>query len=136
MQICGTPTSHLAHPSHNLNKIASMPNFHLFGQPFSATGSCENILHESYWRSAIKFILKLKKQIKISSATLHLAISYLGKMVFDLGYELHENNYEKIVISLVLVSAKMIEIYPPRISTLLSKCLKFYTKEDLVEIEG
>lgn len=134
MQICGTPTSHLTHSTHNLSKIASMPSFQLFGPSFSATNSCENILQESYWRNSVKFILKLKKQVKISCATLHLAISYLGKMVFDLGYELQENNYEKIAISLVLVSAKMIEIYPPRISTLLSKCLKFYTKEDLVEI--
>jgi hypothetical protein len=52
------------------------------------------------------------------------------------GCVLNESNYEKIAATLVLMSAKMNEIYPPKMSTLIQKCSKTISKEDLTAAEG
>jgi len=49
-----------------------------------------------------------------------------------MGCSLNESNYEKIAAALLLLSAKMNEIYPPKISSLINKCSKPITKDELI----
>ena len=65
--------------------------------------------------------MRLRKKINISKSSLYLAVSYLGKLV-KLGFTLNEDNYWKVAACLVLISAKMNEIYPPKMSSLLNRC--------------
>jgi hypothetical protein len=53
-----------------------------------------------------------------------------------LGCNLNESNYEKIAATLVLMSAKMNEIYPPKISVLIQRLTKPLTKDDMIAVEG
>lgn len=92
-------------------------------------------MEEGYWRSATKWILRLRKKINVSKGTIYLAISYMWRLI-KIGCNLNEDNYEKIAATLVLMSAKMNEIYPPKMSTLIQKCSKPITKEELTIMEG
>lgn len=56
--------------------------------------------------------------------------------MIKLGCNLNEDNYEKIVATLVLISAKMNEIYPPKMSSLIKLCSKSFTKEEMIAVEG
>lgn len=53
-----------------------------------------------------------------------------------MGCNLNEDNHEKIAATLVLMSAKMNEIYPPKMSALINKCSKTFTKDDMTATEG
>ena len=53
-----------------------------------------------------------------------------------MGCSINENNYEKIAAALLLLSAKMNEIYPPKISSLISKCSKPLSKDELISTEA
>lgn len=64
-----------------------------------------------------------------------MAISYLHRVV-RYGLKLAEENYEKVAVALILLSAKMNEIYPPKMSSLISKCAHQYTKDELAVMEG
>lgn len=79
--------------------------------------------------------MRLRKKLNVSKGTLYLAISYLWRLT-KLGCNLNEDNYEKIAATLVLMSAKMNEIYPPKMSALIHKCTKMFTKDDMTAIEG
>lgn len=71
----------------------------------------------------------------MQKSTIYLAISYLHRLI-KFGFNLNEENYEKVGAALILLSAKMNEIYPPKMSSLLSKCSRTITKQQLNEIEG
>lgn len=53
-----------------------------------------------------------------------------------MGCNLNDDNHEKIAATLVLMSAKMNEIYPPKMSALINKCSKIFTKDDMTATEG
>lgn len=98
----------------------------------SRSPDCSAFEH-AYWRSSARWILKLRKRTSISKSTLYLAISYLARLV-RLGCTLNESNYEKICAALVLMSAKMNEIYPPKMNALINRCSCPCTKDDLSSI--
>jgi hypothetical protein len=86
---------------------------------------------DDFWRSAVRWILKFRGARNISNGTLYLAISYLRRLV-QRGLRLTANNSEHIAATLVLLSAKMNEIYPPTMTELLRKCKDGVTKDEMV----
>lgn len=50
------------------------------------------------------------------------------------GFSLNEENYELVGAALILLSAKMNEIYPPKMSSLQNKCRKHHTKDEIEEM--
>lgn len=133
MQVCNSYSPQFNLYANQLHKTASLPNFQEQNY-YSSSSSIESI-EEGYWRCATKWILRLRKKINVSKSTLYLSISYLWKMI-KLGCTLNEENYEKIAATLVLMSAKMNEIYPPKMTSLIQKCTRTFTKEDMTATEG
>ena len=103
------------------------PQIKGLGFSFTAREFAIESIEEGYWRSASKWILRLRKRINISKPTLYLAISYLFKLT-KFGCNLSEDNYEKVSAAVVLISAKMNEIYPPKMSSLIHRCSKPFSK--------
>lgn len=133
MQVCNAYSPQFQMYSPQLHKSSSLTA--LQDQNYYSSSSSIQPIEEGYWRSATKWILRLRKKINVSRGTIYLAISYLWRMI-KLGCNLNEDNYEKIVATLVLISAKMNEIYPPKMSSLIKLCSKSFTKEEMIAVEG
>lgn len=131
MQICNTFTHSLT-PSSQLHKTVSMP---VFQDQTSFSHEYVESVEEGYWRNCTKWIMRLRKKINISKSSLYLAVSYLGRLL-KLGFTLNEDNYQKVAACLVLISAKMNEIYPPKMSSLLNRCGKSVSKHQLTLVES
>ena len=130
MQVCNNITHPLSQNS-QLHKTLSMPNF----QDQLPFHSQLQSIEETYWRQCTKWILKLRKKINISKSSLYLAVSYLAKLT-RLGFTLTHDNHQKVGAGLVLISAKMNEIYPPKMSSLLNRCSNPVSKHELTMIES
>ena len=133
MQVCNSYSPQFNLYSNQLHKTASLPCFQ--DQNYYSSSSSIQSIEEGYWRSATKWILRLRKKLNLSKGTLYLAISYMWRLV-KLGCNLNEDNYQKIAATLVLMSAKMNEIYPPKMTVLIQRCTKMFTKEDMIAVEG
>jgi hypothetical protein len=104
-------------------------------QACPTSASSIDSIEEGSWRAATKWILRLRKRLNVQKSTLYLSISYLWRLVRQ-GCVLTEANYERIAATLVLMSAKMNEIYPPKMNTLIQKCSKPLTRDDLANTEA
>ena len=100
----------------------------------SSISSTESLEEES-WRNAAKWIIRLRKKLNVQKSTIYLAISYLHRLVAK-GAKINDSNYEKVGAALMLLSAKMNEIYPPKMSALISKCSRPVSKEDITSAEA
>ena len=110
-----------------LQKCTSMPSI-------SDTASSNNSIEsndEEYRRSAIKWILAYNR--KVTRDTQYLAVAYLNLLTRQ-TIHLNEDNYEKVALTTLLVASKMNEIYPPKISQMLTKCRRFATKDDIIAL--
>ena len=76
---------------------------------------------------AVMWILKLRKKLSVARDTIYAAISILNRFA-DLGYELNDSNYECICSAAIMISAKMNEIYPPKMTSLIYRSSKDFTK--------
>lgn len=123
MQVCTSITNHLSHSS-RLYKTVSLPTFQ---EQMSGVHILSESKEEGCWRNCTKWIMKLRKKIKISKGSLYLAVSYLARLV-RMGFTLSEENWERVAATLVLISAKMNEIYPPKMSSLINRCSKPISK--------
>ena len=130
MQVCNNYSPNFTVQYTQLHKTTSLPSFQMQEQQFYSSNSSIESQEESYWRNASKWIMRLRKKINVSKCTLYLAISYMWKLI-RLGCIMNEDNYEKIAAALVLLSAKMNEIYPPKMSSLINRCTHRFTKDDL-----
>lgn len=83
-------------------------------------------------RMAVMWILKLRKKLSVARDTIYAAISILNRFA-DLGYELNDSNYECICSATIMISAKMNEIYPPKMTSLIYRSSKDFTKQDLIK---
>lgn len=133
MQVCNSYSPQYNLYANQLHKTVSLPCFQ--EQNYYSSSSSIQFIEEGYWRSATKWILRLRKKLNLSKGTLYLAISYMWRLV-KLGCNLNEDNYQKIAATLVLMSAKMNEIYPPKMSVLIHRCSKIFTKEDMIAVQG
>ena len=106
MQVCNSYSSNYASHHGQLHKTTSLPAFQASDNSVSSSASSIESLEEGYWRSSTKWILRLRRKVKVSNGTLYLAVWYLWRLVRQ-GCVLNEDNYEKIAASLVLLSAKM-----------------------------
>lgn len=132
MQVCNNYSPTFCAQHTQMHKSASLPSFQLPDPSFYTSGSSIDSLDHAYWRISTKWIMRLRRKINVSKSTLYLAISYLWKLL-KLGCILNEDNYEKVVASLVLLAAKMNEIYPPKMSSLINRCSQRFSKEDLAQ---
>ena len=135
MQVCNNYSPSFTAQHTQLHKTTSLPSFQLYDQHAYSSNSSIESLEEGYWRSAAKWIIRLRRKVSVSRSTLYLAISYLWRLV-RLGCVLNEDNYEKICATLVLISAKMNEIYPPKMSSLINRCTHRFSKEDMTLTES
>lgn len=135
MQVCNNYSPNFCAQHTQLHKTTSLPAFQLGDQQFHNSTSSIQSLSESYWRSATKWIMRLRKKINVSKSTLYLAVSYLWKLI-RLGCALNEDNYEKISATLVLLSSKMNQIYPPKMSSLINRCTHRFSKEEMAQSES
>ena len=120
------------YPLTQLNKAVSNLNF---DSSLFESGRCETSIEEENWKMCSSWIIQMKGKLKIATSSLYLTISYLLKLVRN-GFVLREENYEKVACALIMISTKMNEIYPPKISTLLKNCLNFITKDDIIQTEA
>lgn len=100
----------------------------------TSDSSCNSIdsLEDEYRKCAARWILSYSR--KVSRSTQYLALAYLGRFV-SRSVSLCGDNYEKIAVALVLMASKMNEIYPPKISSMLARCKRTHTKEEIIAIE-
>lgn len=113
-----------------LKKATSMPSF--TDTNHSSSNSIEPS-DEEYRKLAIRWILSFTR--KIGKDTQYLAISYLCQLNTK-PFCLNEDNYERIAITVLLIAAKMNEIYPPKITTLTSHAKRIISKEEVILTEG
>lgn len=135
MQVCNNYSPSYSAQHAQLHKTSSLPTFQLSDQQYYSSNSSIESLEEGYWRSASKWIMRLRRKINVSKSTLYLAISYLWRMI-KLGFVLNEDNYQKISATLVLLSSKMNEIYPPKMSSLISRCSHRFSKEEMTHTQN
>lgn len=112
-----------------LQKATSLPSF------TDTTNSSSNSIDstdDEYRKLAFKWILSYNK--KVTKDTQYLAIAYLIKLGLKAIY-ITEDNYEQIAITTLLMASKMNEIYPPKISSMIARCKKCITKEEIIEME-
>lgn len=92
MQVYHVLSPQYGQPQRPLHKVTSMPTFLQDNHydpncsPPTSSSSCES-LEEGYWRSASKWILRLRKKLNLSKSSIYLAISYLFKLT-KLGFQL------------------------------------------------
>ncbi len=72
---------------------------------------------------------------KVGKDTQYLAISYLNGLQTK-GITLTLDNYQAIAAATLLIASKMNEIYPPKITALLSRCKDSVSKEEIIAIEA
>lgn len=81
---------------------------------------------------AVKWILAYGR--KVARDTQYLAVSYLHRLPSSLAFT--EDSFELLAATLLLVAAKINEIYPPKISSLLGRCQHPSSKDDVVNMEA
>ena len=92
MQVCNNYSPSFSAQHAQLHKTTSLPSFQLPEQQFYSSTSSIESLKEGYWRSATKWIMRLRKKVNVSKCTLYLAVSYLWRLT-KLGCTLNEENY-------------------------------------------
>lgn len=113
-----------------LQKSTSMPSF------TDTTNSSSNSIDYSddeHRQLVVRWLLSYNR--KVTRDTQYLAIAYLHRLLRK-AICLCEQNYEKVAVALLLLASKMNEIYPPKISSMLAKCRRPTTKEEIVQMEA
>jgi hypothetical protein len=72
---------------------------------------------------------------KVSRDTQYLAIAYLGGLQ-GRGVTLTHDNYEAIAVATLLIASKMNEIYPPKISSMIARCRRPPSREEVIVLEA
>lgn len=113
-----------------LQKCTSLPSF---SDTASSSNNSIDSNDEEYRKAAIKWILTYHK--KVTKDTQYLAISYLNRLL-QRSLTLTQDNYEEVALVVLLIAAKMNEIYPPKITSMITKCRKHIDKEDIIALEA
>jgi hypothetical protein len=113
-----------------LHKSTSMPSF---TETSSSSSNSIDPNDDHLRKQAIKLILSYNK--KVSKETQYLAISYLNELALKSTY-LTEESCEKIAVTLLLLASKMNEIYPPKITSLIARCQRIISKEEIIDCEA
>jgi hypothetical protein len=111
-----------------LQKATSLPSF--TDTTNSSSNSIESI-DDEYRKLAIKWILSYNK--KVTKDTQYLAIAYLTKLAPKAIY-VTEENYEQVAITTLLIASKMNEIYPPKITSMIARCKRSISKDEIIEL--
>jgi hypothetical protein len=112
-------------PEHTITKAASLPSL--------SENNCSSHSEGEVRRLAVRWVLSYCR--KVARDTQYLAISYLNGLQTR-GVTLTHDNYEAIAAATLLIASKMNEIYPPKITALLSRCKNTVTKEEIIAIEA
>lgn len=113
-----------------LQKGTSMPSF---SDTTSSSNHSIDSSEEELRKSAGRWILSYHK--KVTRDTQYLAVSYLQRLAHHSLF-LTEENYEHVALAVLLIAAKMNEIYPPKITSMITKCRRSISKEDIIALEG
>jgi hypothetical protein len=81
----------------------------------------------------VKWILSYNK--RVTKGTQYLAIAYLTRLSTK-GIMITEENHEQIAITALLIASKMNEIYPPKITSMIARCRKSMTRDDIISLEA
>lgn len=112
-----------------LQKSTSLPSF--TDTTNSSSGSIEPT-DEEHRKSAVKWILAYSR--KVARDTQYLAVAYLHRLPANFTFT--EENHERLAATLLLLASKINEVYPPKISSLLARCQRSTSKEELIELEA